>query len=147
MKRFLVKEDKLSSKLAVRFSSRIAKEINSIDDYNQYNVDALYQWRDYLDGIKRYISNPVIAWDYTNRYSRFPNGAVFIDDFDYNVGYFIKTDNITNQPYVYVFMVNLNPESFGLKVPSTLKENKSIRLTESQLRHIIRKTLQKTLYN
>lgn len=147
MKRSLVKEDKLPSKLIVRFSSKIAKEINAIDSFNHNNLDALYQWREYLDGIKRYISNPVIAWDYTNRYSRFPNGAVFIEDFGYNIGYSIKNDNITNQPYVYVFMMNLNPEEFGLKVPLTLKENKRIKLTESQLRSIIRKTILKTFYN
>ena len=70
------------------------------------------------------MSNPVIAWDYTNRFSRFPNGTRFIKDFDFNVGYAVKTNSTTKQPYVYVFMVNLRPEEFGLEIPPTLKENR-----------------------
>lgn len=126
MKPFQLNEDKLPTKLAVRLSYKIYKEINTIDSYNQNNVVALSQWYDYLDGIKSYISNPVIAWDYTNRFSRFPNGARFIMDFDCNVGYIIKTNNTTNQPYVYVFMINLKPEEFGLRIPPNVNENRHI---------------------
>ncbi len=70
------------------------------------------------------------AWDYTHRFSRFPNGSIFIKDFDYNIGYAIKTNNTTNQPYVYVFMVNLKPQEFGLIVPPTLRENRDIIISQ-----------------
>ncbi len=42
---------------------------------------------------------------------------MFISDFDYNIGYTIKTNNTTQQQYVYVFMANLKPDEFGLIVP------------------------------
>ncbi len=85
MKQYQLYEDRLPSKLLVRFSYDISKKINTIDSYNQNNIGAVSQWYDYLDGIKSYLSNPVIAWDYTNRFSQFPNGARFIRDFDYNL--------------------------------------------------------------
>lgn len=146
MKRCRLKEDKLPQKLPVKFSSAISKKIDAIDAENQNNGDALFQWRDYLEGIVTYISNPVIAWDNMGRYPRFPNGAIFISDFDYNVGYTVIIDNVTNRTCVYVFMVNLNLEEFGLKKPPTLKENKIV-LTESNLRKIISETLIRLLYN
>ena len=120
----LLNEDRLPSKLRIVWSSALLKEITDIRDYNQDNPNGFNQWRDYLDGIASYIANPVIAFDYTNRYSRFPNGAIFNRDFNYNVAYVVKTDKYTNQPFVYVFKVNLNPEEFGLKVPSSANESK-----------------------
>ena len=56
-------EDKLPPKLFVGFSSKITKNINVINSYNQNNINGLTQWRDYLNGIRTYLSNPVIAWD------------------------------------------------------------------------------------
>ena len=124
MKQHWLNEDKLPSRLFVAFSSEIRKRIDTIDAYNQDNPEGLSQWQDYLNGIKRYISNPVIAWDNTNRYSRLPNGTRFIRDFGFNVGFSVKTNKTTNKPYVYIFMVNLNPEEFGLKVPTSTNEAK-----------------------
>ena len=79
-------EDRLPSRFWVRFSSEIIKEIDAIDTNNQRNIEGLSQWYNYLDGIKSYLSNPAIAFDYANRYSKFPNGAIFNRDFNYNVG-------------------------------------------------------------
>ena len=123
IKKYWLMEDKLPPKLLVTFSSKLYKEIKAIDAYNKNNVEALYQWRDYLYGMKRYLSDSTIAWDNMGRYPRFPNGARFIRDFNYNVGYTIKINNNTNLPYVYVFKANLNLEQYGLKVPPTVKEN------------------------
>ena len=144
MKQYWLKEDKLPSKLFVGFSSKITKNINTIAAYNRDNIEAIYQWRDYLNGIRSYISNPVIAWDYTNRYPRFPNGAKVIRDFDYNVAYTIKTNNTTNQPYVYVFMVNLKTDEFGLKVPPMIEEKEQYN---SSINRIIRETINSYLKN
>ncbi len=146
MKQYLLKEDRLPTKLTVVFSPKISKQINIIDEYNYNDIDNIHQWYDYLEGIKRYITNPVIAFDYTNRYRSFPNGTRFIHDFDYNIGYTIKSNKYTNSPYVYIFNVNLKPEEYGLKVPPTLNENKRIiPLTESHIRRIIRQTLRQYL--
>ena len=143
---YALKEDRLPSILLVRFSTKISNKINTIITYNQNNIEAITKWREYLEGIKRYLSNPVIAWDYTNRFSRFPNGGRFVREFDYNVAYVIKTNNVTQQAYVYIFIINLNAEEFGLKLPPTLNENKKIiPLTESYIRHIVRETLRQYL--
>ena len=68
---YWLNEDRLPSKRFVGFSSKITKEIENIDDYNQNNIEGISHWHNYIDGIRRYISNPAIAFDYTNRYSRF----------------------------------------------------------------------------
>ena len=122
MKRSWLKEDKLPSKLIVNFSSKINGYIKDVSDLNQNNVEALSQWSDYIEGIKSYLSNPVIAWDNMNRYPRLRNGGRVIKDFDYNAGYTILADYVTGQPFVYVFMLNLKPEEFGLQVPTNRTE-------------------------
>ena len=124
MKQYWLKEDKSPSNLLVNFSSKIVMKINTIGAYNQHNKVALSQWSEYLDGMKSYLSKSVIAWDNMDRYPRLRNGGRFIRDFDYNVGYTIINDNTTSQPFVYVFMANLKPQEFGLKIPPTLIENK-----------------------
>lgn len=146
MKIYWLNEDKLPSKLFVRFSSKIDKNIKEIFTYNQNNIDALRYWLDYIESILNYLSNPSIAFDYTNRYICFPNGTRFIRDFDYNIGYTIKTDNTTNQVYVYIFMINLKLNEFCLQIPPNLNESKRfIHLTESYIKHIVRKTLKRYL--
>ena len=122
MKRSWLKEDKSPSKLIVNFSSKINGYIKDVSDLNQNNVEALSQWSDYIEGIKSYLSNPVIAWDNMNRYPRLRNGGRVIKDFDYNAGYTILADYVTGQPFVYVFMLNLKPEEFGLQVPTNRTE-------------------------
>ena len=133
MKQHWLNEDRLPSKLLVVFSYDISNKIKSIGAYNQNNLTAIYQWRDYLNGLKSYISNPTIAWDNMNRYPRLRNGGRFIKDFDYNVGYIIKTNNTTNLPYVFVFMMNLKPREFGLQVPTNINENKRINQIVSEV--------------
>jgi hypothetical protein len=108
-------EDRLPPKLSVRFSSKIAQQIRRINVLNKHNIEALNNWKEYLRWIKRYLSDSTIAWDNMGRYPRFPNGAIFIRDFGYNVACIIQIDNTTNLPYVYVFKVNLKPREFGLR--------------------------------
>ena len=147
MKRHRLYEDKLPTKLPIVLSPKLVNEMDVIYDYNQDNHNDLYQWYSYIDNVQNCVSNRVIAWDYNCKHIRFPNGTFFIRDFGYNVGYTIKT-NKQNQTYVYVFMMNLKPEEFGLKVPTKLGENKQICklpkricLTESQLKYIIKETI------
>ena len=117
MRQHYLIEDKLPPKLPVSFSAEVRKEINDIYAYNQNNIDGIYQWNEYIDGLKSYISNPVIAWDYNHRYAHFPNGAIHLMDLGYDVSFIVSTNRTTNKNYVYVFMLNLKPEEFGLKVP------------------------------
>lgn len=73
-------------------------------------------------------------------------GGRFIRDLGYNIGYTIINDNATGQPFVYIFMADLKPQEFGLKVPSNVKEskqhitnamNQTIYLKESELKQMI----------
>ena len=151
MQRYQLNENKLPYRLFVKFSQKIVNDINQIYSYNINNDEAISQWSDYLEWIKDYLSNPSIAWDYANRYTRFPNGAIYLSDFHCNVGYAIQYTRNTQQPYVYIFMANLKPEEYGLKVPPTLNENKQptnrivYHLKEYQLRRIIRESIKKVL--
>ena len=150
-------EDTLPKSLNVIFSSKINKEIIFIKNYNQNNTEALAKWYNYIEEIKKYVSNRSIAWDYADRIRTFRNGTKFIGDFNYNVGYTVKWNS--HEAYVYIFMINLNPQEFGLKIPPTLKENKTIytntimntqnkqtvRLTETQLKRIINESVKQIL--
>lgn len=75
---FCLNEDVILTKLIVVLSDDIQERINNIDWYNRNNIDALFQWHNYLDGLVNYISNPVIAWDNMNWYQHFPNGTTII---------------------------------------------------------------------
>ena len=146
MTQYYIKEDKLPQNLSVRFSAAINERIKTIANFNRYNTEAMFQWYNYLDGIKRYLSKRTIAWDNMGRYTRWPNGTRFISDLGYNVGYSILNDKITNKDFVYIFKVNLAPEEYGLKLPPTLNENKKIiPLTESHIRQMVRETLRRYL--
>ena len=46
---YWLNEDRLPSKLFVGFSSKITKEIENIDDYNQNNIDGISHWHNYID--------------------------------------------------------------------------------------------------
>ena len=121
MKRSWLKEDKSPSKLIVNFSSKINGYIKDVSDLNQNNVEALSQWSDYIEGIKSYLSNPVIAWDNMNRYPRLRNGGRVIKDFDYNAGYTILADYVrTNYKYAYHLAPKIFEESIKQKglIPS-----------------------------
>lgn len=158
MKKISLYEENLPQKLPVSFSAKIRNNINLIKDFNQNNLEALYQWYDYLDNLKSYISNPVIAWDYANRYSHLPNGAIHLVELGYDTTFIVSIDRTRNINYVYVFKLNLKLEEFGLKIPPNLQENKIryiintmktnkkvIRLTESDLHCLIEEAVRETL--
>lgn len=146
MMQHYIKEDKLAPNLLIRFSARINKQINAIKDFNRGNIEGLSQWEDYLEGMKTYISRRTIAWDNTGKYIEWPNGAIFIPDLGYNVGYNIIIDSATKRDLVFIFRANLAPEDYGLKVPPTLQESKNvIHLTESHIRQIEKETLRRYL--
>ena len=119
MRQIFLIEEKLPPKLPVRFSYKIFKQIKTIYNKNQDNINALSQWYEYIDSLKSYISNRSIAWDYACQYPRSPKGAIHIRDLGFDVTFIVKVNKKTNESYVYVFKVDLKPEEFGLE------ENKS----------------------
>ena len=154
MRYYHLKEDKLPPKLPVRFSFKINSTIKSICEYNKDNISGIKNWKNYLEGIKSYVSDSVIAWDNTNRHIEFPNGTKFINDFDYNVGYKILEDRISYYSFVYIFMMNLNIEEFGLQYPlkiteikqyNTMNNTNKIRLTETQLHSVIKESIKRVI--
>ena len=151
MRKYQLNEDKLPKRLSVWFSRKINAQITAIETYNQDNIDSLSQWKDYLNGLRSYISNPVIAWDYTNKYQHYRNGTTYLNELGYNAIFTVMANTKTQQTYVSVFWINLKPEEFGLKVPPMLSENKQpvnkivYHLKESQLRNIIRESIKRVL--
>lgn len=114
-----LREDNGPAHLPVRFSKKISNKINSIVEDNLLNTDALNKWLDYLDWIKNHISTRTIAWDYANQHIKFPNGTRFISKF--KIGYTVKCDR--TGAYVYVFLLDLKLEEFGLKIIDSVPEN------------------------
>lgn len=151
MRKYRLNEDNLPKRLSVWFSRKINAQIDAIETYNQDNIDGLSQWKDYLYGLRSYISNPVIAWDYTNKYQHYRNGATYLNELGYNAIFMVMANTNTQQTYVSVFWINLKPEEFGLKVPPTLNENAQsttkivYHLKESQLRKIVKESIRKIL--
>lgn len=134
MNHYCIKEDKRLPKLSVRFSQEITSGIESVNARNYDNQEALSEWNDYIDGIIRYISNPVIAWDNMNRFHHTSNRETFIDEMGMDVGFIIETDSTDNQ-YVYVFYLDLKTEDYGLYESVRMK---SVVLTELDLRMMVR---------
>lgn len=144
MKTYWLKEDKRLTKLPVVFSPEISQSIDNVYRRNYDSQEALTEWKNYIDGIIGYISNPVIAWDYVGRYPHFPNGAIYVSDFGYNAAFIVKTNFKANQPYVYLFKLNLNLEAFGLKTPP-LKEENLISVTKSDFKNMVLESVGKIL--
>lgn len=148
MKQHCLKEDKLPPKLIVYFTSNIKSKIEHIAQYNQKNIEGKAQWKKYLRWISNYIANPTIAWDYSNQFKHTSNGTVHFRNFGYKVDYIVKIDKEVNQAYICIMKIDFNLAEFGLEMPPLLNENKrTIQLTESQLRNIIRRTILDALYN
>lgn len=135
-RKFKLYEDKDTYKFTVILSPKINKDMDVIYDINQNKTKELRKWYTYIDEVKEYVSKREIAWNYNKRNIKFPNGTYFIKDFDYNVGYTIKSDKTTHNPFVYIFMINLKPEEFGLKVPQTNESRRrrfALHLNESKI--------------
>lgn len=128
-------------KLPVRFSPEIDYEIDTVCARNINNDEGLIQFAKYIEGLKKYISNPVIAWDNMDRYYHHPNGETYLDELGYDIGFIIKEDD-ENKTYVYVFYLNLNLDDFGL---CESRRKNIIRLTSSDLKRIITESVQRIL--
>lgn len=117
IKQYCLNEGNMSQNFYVVLSPDIIKEMNAIYAYNQNNPKSLYQWYSYVEEVTNHISNRSIAWNYGNRLKQERNGAITLNDFDYNVTYAVKISKRTHRAYVYVYKIDLKIENFGLKNP------------------------------
>lgn len=149
MNHYLLCEDKLPPKLYVTFSWNISKCIEDIEKDRRNNDDALLQWADYLEVLKHYISNPVIAYDYNNRYQHYQNGAIHLKELGFDVSFIVKIGRKTNLPYVYIFDMKLNCENYGLINPFTTSLKNNINGVsedfDRRLNRIITETLNRVI--
>ena len=119
MRRSFIFDNYKRPKLPVIFSSEIIEKIDLIELANHDDKEMLSNFYDYIESVKNYISNPVIAWDYMNRYIHLKNGAVHIKELGYDVTFFLVADEFN---YLYVFDLCLNPEGCEWVVPPHLEE-------------------------
>ena len=123
MKLHILNEDKRPPKLPVVVSPEIIEKMDRIADYNKDKKEKISEWYEGIDGFKDYISNPVIAWDYTDKFTHISDGETIIKELGFEASYTIKTNKNKGENYVFVFKLTLKPDEFGLDVPSSLKEN------------------------
>ncbi len=138
-----LKEDKRLPKLPIVPSPEISQEIDDICKRNYDSQEHLSEWLNHLEGIFGYISDPVIAWDNTDRYNKL-NGETYIAEGDIDVGFIIKIENATNKPFIYIFYMNLLCDNYGLKESNT---KRSVVITESTLKSVIRKYVKEALWD
>ena len=146
----ILNEDKRPQKLSIWFIPKISDKITEIIEFNYNNQSALTQWEESIEGMKDYISNPVIAFDYIKRCRHNPSGTMCNNYFGYNITYAIKQNKISGIPYVCIFDINLKLEEFGLKDPSKIQEYKQpideavqvIHLTESDIQKMVIRVIQ-----
>lgn len=124
MQQTYLTEDKRLPKLPVIFSDKVIDKIDLIRDVNKGDEN-LYQLYEYIDSLKSYIANPVIAWDNVGKYRHNSTGETHIKELGYNVGFTIKTNQTTNTNYVYVFKIVFPLKKLELKIPSDLDESQN----------------------
>ena len=132
-------EDKRLQKLAVRFSEELIEKIDTIRDYNRGNEN-LVQLYEYIDGLRSYISNPVVAWDNTGKYQHNSKKETHLKELGYDVIFTIKINKATNTTYIYVLNIKLNILNLGLEIPQNLGESKhhhSRKLTDDEWCNIL----------
>lgn len=115
-----LKEDKTLPKLPIIFSTEVSNKIDEVFDFNKNDDNALSQFNDYIEGLKSYISNPVIAWDNMGRYQHSANGQVHIRELGYDVTFII--DVSTDKNFVYVIELKLKTKDCEWKLPPYLDE-------------------------
>lgn len=133
--------------MTVIYADSIIYEIEHITEYNEDNVYGIAEWRKHLNGIRKYISDWSIAFDYANQFTRINDKVTLIEDFGYNL-YYSLIEDTNHQIVVYVSQVNLAYEDYGLEYPlyeNRRKYNKSNIISQSRLMNIIRASVRQAL--
>lgn len=124
-KHCVLKEDKQPDPLYVKFSQRINKEIDLIKDYNVNNPKGIKEWDDYLKILKNYISKPVNALDYTNKYPQWRNGSKYVNELGFNFAYNILINSFDKRYFVYIFYLDYKLQDYNLLMPPALSRIKN----------------------
>lgn len=69
-------EDNRSSLYRVYLGYKVQQEIKYLISCNKNNVEGIRRLKEYVKSLKRYISNPTLAWDNEGRYTHYQNGAI-----------------------------------------------------------------------
>lgn len=64
----------------LHFSTEIAEKILQISEHNKDKKEELAEWHNSIDGLISHISNPVIAWDNTDKCKRERNGVLHLKE-------------------------------------------------------------------
>ena len=148
MMRYCLHEDFRLEKLPIRYSDGLKEKIEDVIFYNKFEYENLNQWVNDLKGIVSWLSNPAIAWDNRNEFIHHNNGDTYISRY----GILFKILNYMDEQgvehnFVYVLDVGINPQNYNLRVPPYLYENKkTLSITESCIKHIVRETLNQYLH-
>lgn len=141
-------EDKRLPPYRVFLGYNVQQEIKYLISCNKNNVEGIRRLKEYVKSLKRYISNPTLAWDNEGRYTHYQNGAIHVMEIGYNFLYILKT-NQTGKSYVCIIRIWFDTNALGLKDPRKMNENREFKrvyyIKESQLRLIIRETLRRVL--
>ena len=144
--RVKLNEDKRLERYKVWFTPAVKCEIDIIKSFNKNNIEGIKQLQEYLQGLRMYISNPVLAWDNLDRFQHYPNGATHINELGYNFIYYVKNSKFEHTQYVCVVKIYYNLSEFGLQDPfATIGNQQGQKVKESILN---RKTnrLKRTIY-
>ena len=155
MKFNIVSEARNQPKLVVVFSEEIADKIEDIDFHNRNNVEAISEFHYFIDCMISYVSNPVIAWNNQGRYRQTQEGYTRISELGYDITFIIKTNDKTQQSYIFIVEAKLVPDGLKLNLPYYITENNNtklrsikkslIRLTEDDLCHIVKNCINEVL--
>ena len=147
MKRYCLNEDVKLKKLPVRFSDELAEKMDDVVFYNRFEVENLNEWINDIVGITSWLSNPAIAWDNRNVFIHYNNESTYISRYGilFQILNYIDKQGVEHN-FVYVLDVDIKPQNYNLRVPPYLCENKkTISITESRIKRVVRETLRQYL--
>ena len=80
-------------------------------------------FEEYLQGLKSYISKPVLAWDNIDKYPHTRNGATHVHELGYNFIYYVNNSKFDHKQYVCVVKIYFDLSEFGLQDPFATNRN------------------------
>ena len=156
MKNSILSEGKFPERLPVYLTFKLSNKIDSIISYNRNNVNGVRQFLDYIETLKRYISDTVIAWDNMMAGRHGKNGLTCIKALGYNTLYLVKISKKTGFPYVCIVEIYPDFRDFELNIPPVKKRIKNsknsstspttnILLKESDIRSMVKECIRRIL--
>ena len=125
-------EDKRLEPYKVWFTPTVRHTIDVIKAYNSNNIEGIKEFEEYLQGLKSYISKPVLAWDNIDKYPHTRNGATHVHELGYNFIYYVNNSKFDHKQYVCVVKIYFNLSEFGLQDPFATNGNQQRPLVGNQ---------------